>query len=643
MRLLSYRFLHLLRDTAGNILPLAAVGMMVAAAVVGSGIDLSRDYKVRNQLQAACDAAVLAGRRTVTTAGFDTASQTAANNYFATNFDSTSQEVTGTSFVAASTDGGKTVTGTATTTLNTLVMRLFGFNTFTVSVSCASSMGVGNADVMMVLDTTGSMGQILSGSQTRLAALQQAMKDFYTTLADATAATNARIRYGFVPYSTTVNVGKLVTAVDPSYIADTWTYQTKTAIYIDYSSATKSSSSTTYGSTSTGSLTQYSNTSYNNSSTCQNNLPTSTTWGDSGSESVTLTVSGTSPNLTVTRKISQGQTQRTYSCAQSGSKYKIYYQDSTRTETTNETWTGAKTVTGTPTANSEYYQTVYQPWTLATDVFKTGDSATLYTGTNGTAVSSTWDGCILERSTVATSSISYNSVTGISPSSAYDIDLDTIPSNDATRWGPLWPEAAYMRCSSGTCGSNNMTYASTTNGKLATSPCPAQGQLLTEMSQSAFNTYANSLVANGNTYLDIGMIWGGRMISPEGIFQDNVNTEAANGGEVSRHLIFMTDGEMQTVNYYQQAWGMEYWDRKVASDGSSSTETANHTKRFLAVCEAIKAKGIRLWVIAFTSTLSSDLTTCASANSSYTAANATELSTAFQEIAKQVGELRLTQ
>lgn len=644
MRLLSYRFLHLLRDTAGNILPLAAVGMMVAAAVVGSGIDLSRDYKVRNQLQAACDAAVLAGRRTVTTAGFDTASQTAANNYFATNFDSTSQEVTGTSFVAASTDGGKTVTGTATTTLNTLVMRLFGFNTFTVSVNCASSMGVGNADVMMVLDTTGSMGTILSGSQTRLAALQQAMRDFYTTLANATAATNARIRYGFVPYSTTVNVGKLLMAENPDYIADTWTYQTRTAVYIDYSNATRTNSSTTYGSTSYGNSQKYtSGNGYSNQSTCLSNMPTSTTWADSGSESVTLTVSGTSPNLTVTRKVSQGQTQRVYSCAQSNNgRWNVYYQDNTRTETTNETWTGAKTVTPTPTANSEFYQWAYQPYSWPTDVFKTGEAATLYTGDNGTAVSSTWDGCILERSTVATSSISYNAVTGMSPSNAYDIDLDTVPSNAATRWGPLWPEAAYMRYNSGS--NSTKSYASpTTSGALATSPCPAQGQLLTEMSQSAFNTYANSLVANGNTYLDIGMIWGGRMISPSGVFQDNVNTAAANGGEVSRHLIFMTDGEMQTINTYQQAWGMEYWDRKVASDGSSSTETANHTKRFLAVCEAIKAKGVRLWVIAFTSTLSSDLTTCASANSSYTAANATELSTAFQEIAKQVGELRLTQ
>jgi hypothetical protein len=161
------------------------------------------------------------------------------------------------------------------------------------------------------------------------------------------------------------------------------------------------------------------------------------------------------------------------------------------------------------------------------------------------------------------------------------------------------------------------------------------------MDETSFSNYADSLVANGNTYLDIGMIWGGRMLSPDGIFQDTVNDAPSNGGEVSRHIIFMTDGEMAPYNYAHTAWGMEYWDRRVTSDGSSG-DTSRHTARFLAVCQAIKDKGIRVWVIAFTSGLSSDLTKCASDNSSFTATDGAALDTAFQEIAKQVGELRIT-
>jgi uncharacterized LabA/DUF88 family protein len=86
---------------------------------------------------------------------------------------------------------------------------------------------------------------------------------------------------------------------------------------------------------------------------------------------------------------------------------------------------------------------------------------------------------------------------------------------------------------------------------------------------------------------------------------------------------------------------MEYWDRRVTTD--MSKDAARHTSRFLATCEAIKDKGIRVWVVAFTSGLSDDLKSCASDNSSYLATSATDLNTAFQEIAKQVGELRVVQ
>jgi hypothetical protein len=105
----------------------------------------------------------------------------------------------------------------------------------------------------------------------------------------------------------------------------------------------------------------------------------------------------------------------------------------------------------------------------------------------------------------------------------------------------------------------------------------------------------------------------------------------------------MTDGQMDTSNYVPTAWGMDWWDLRVTSNGSEDTANARHNSRFLAVCEAIKAKGIRVWTISFTTGTSSVLQTCASPNSYYNANDATQLNNAFQEIAKQVGELRITQ
>ena len=61
------------------------------------------------------------------------------------------------------------------------------------------------------------------------------------------------------------------------------------------------------------------------------------------------------------------------------------------------------------------------------------------------------------------------------------------------------------------------------------------------------------------------------------------------------------------------------------------------------MCAAIKARGTRLWVIAFSTSLTSTLSTCASPDSSFTADSASSLNTAFQEIARDVGELRIVQ
>ncbi len=50
------------------------------------------------------------------------------------------------------------VLGTATATLPTLVMNVFDMDTVDLDVDCMAELQIGNADIMFVLDTTGSMG-----------------------------------------------------------------------------------------------------------------------------------------------------------------------------------------------------------------------------------------------------------------------------------------------------------------------------------------------------------------------------------------------------------------------------------------------------------------------------------------------------
>src|SRR6185503_10692469 len=90
-----------------------------------------------------------------------------------------------------------------------------------------------NTDVMLVLDVTGSMGDSLSGTQ-KIVSLRDAVMALYDELAPVQTqleSNGLRLRYGVVPYSTTVNVGTLIRDVNPAYIADNVTYQARVANY----------------------------------------------------------------------------------------------------------------------------------------------------------------------------------------------------------------------------------------------------------------------------------------------------------------------------------------------------------------------------------------------------------------------------
>jgi Flp pilus assembly protein TadG len=625
------RFTALTRDDRGNVLPMVAIGMLLSAALVGGGIDMSRAYRVQNRLQSACDSGVLAGRRAVGSNGFNEAAELQARNYFSTNFNDSSQETTNTTFVPLTEDEGQTIEGRASTRLNLAVMKIFGFQPFNLSVSCQASMGVGNSDVMMVLDTTGSMGTSL-GSGTRMTALRAAMKNFYTTVKNATANSNARIRYGFVPYSSSVNVGHLLMDLNPSYLVDTYRIQSREQV--QKWATTSSNTEQEFKNESYASPTQYSSTAYNNQNSCNNNLANNTNWQNSGS-ATTLppdTVMTNDGKQVTTTTTVQPQSRTLYVCVKNDNNNRWYRNSYTGTR---DRYTYTVAVSELVFDYWNYHQIEYD-----VSAYKAFTSVSTNTGNNGASVSSTWAGCIEERGTDSASAFSYSSVSGISPSTALDLDVDMAPTNDAaTKWAPLWPQVSFYRRTSG----GSLTNAETSRwGQSASAACPSRARLLEEMSQASFNAYADALVATGHTYLDIGIIWGGRLISPTGIFSENVKIDPDNGGEVSRHLIFMTDGIMEPNNLVHSSYGIEYHDRRVTSNGSSN-HAARHTARMLAVCEAIKAKGIRIWTISFTSGVSSTLRTCASADSAFNANDSAELDAAFQEIAKQVGELRLTQ
>ncbi len=636
---------NLRADSQGNILFFGAAAIVVIVGLVGGAVDMSRTYRVQNRLQNACDAGALAGRRAVSTSGYDTAAQAQAQKFFAVNFDATQQGVTASSFTSSSDDAGATVIGSAGATVPMILMQLFGKDSITVSAGCTATEGIGNVDVTFVLDTTGSMASQLSGtSTTRLAALQSAMKSFYTTLYSATNSTSARVRYAFVPYSTTVNVGKLLYGLSPSYLADSWGYQSRvarfdTTVNVSYSGTSVTQSKTAYYSTPNSSPASYSG-SYASLPACIAAMPSDTAWSNTGSSSSSTTTTKINNSNVSTKVVTQPQIMTSYTCVRTGDVYYVYYYNAYRYY---YTYTYSTTATAsTPTTTTSFNHFDYKMAKYDTSAFKLFNPVSAATGTSGASVSATWTGCIEERHTVSDSSFAYSSSSGlITPTTALDLDIDSPPASndDKTKWAPMWPAVSFYRTTSSNGSSQNNSSVSV-NGAQASAPCPAAAAALAELSQSDFNTYAASLTASGNTYHDIGMLWGARLSSTTGIFSSIVNQKPSNGETVSRHLIFMTDGTPQANSLIEQAYGIEYHDKRITDDGSTSDDD-RHEARFQAICDAVKAKGIRIWVIGFTTSLTSDLSYCASDSSSYTASDASGLNTAFQNIAKQIGELRI--
>ena len=118
------------------------------------------------------------------------------------------------------------------------------------------------------------------------------------------------------------------------------------------------------------------------------------------------------------------------------------------------------------------------------------------------------------------------------------------------------------------------------------------------------------------------------------------------GRPVGRHIIFMTDGEMNTprTNYSHQ--GLEQVMQRIGATDNADA-IARHTNRLGYLCSAAKQKGIVVWIIGFGVDLddpkNAKLVACASSGKAYEAGSSAQLASIFSQIAQQISRLRLSQ
>jgi hypothetical protein len=177
------------------------------------------------------------------------------------------------------------------------------------------------------------------------------------------------------------------------------------------------------------------------------------------------------------------------------------------------------------------------------------------------------------------------------------------------------------------------------------SACPKAAQQIQRVaSVGNMDSYTAGMTAGGYTYLDIGMLWGARLLAPSGLWASN-NPTSYNGFPVNRHLILFTDGYIEPDLNTYSAYGVERLDKRVTGSGNATTQTASHTQRFRMLCNSVKGMNVDVWVVSFGagSSLTSDLVNCASSPSqAFKADDQAALVAKFTQIGEEIGALRLS-
>jgi Flp pilus assembly protein TadG len=633
-------------DEGGNTLILIAGLFLPLLAMVGSGIDMSRAYLTKSRLQAACDAGVLAARKVQVGASLTNESTSMGERYFSANFGKQAFGSYDIDFDMTAQSNGQ-IDGIAKAKLDTSVMQVFGTTKFDMTANCSAIRDLAHTDVMFVLDTTGSMLDTNPGDiNNRFETMKSAVIDFHGTL-DSAKSAGTNLRFGFVPYAEMVNVGGLLPA---DMMVKRYGYQSRTPDGVVTSTNTRqynrnwrevggaspSSTTSTFAATRTWIPPTGGNGEFGGGSAgyWQNDCP------------------GSPDSLSVTNKTLLSTRTEPFVGPPAG----------TRTiETYRETWNGY--VTGTHFDGSQcvrtttnYPGTVYEyEWVTDpgedSDYFwqykrveydvsslisgGVGSTMTAPIGDGHTNKTVSWNGCIEERETVQADNFSPI------PAEALDLDIDAKPTADVkTQWRPAMPDLIFHRPTVAEERTKNDYYSLSESWGGTARMCPSPARNLSAMSALEVKLYLDSLVAQGGTHHDIGMLWGARLLSPSGIFS------SANNGPQSRHIIFMTDGQVETNIYSHDSYGYPWLDRRrqpfPATDPTNAKLNEIVEKRFLAICEAAKSRGMTIWSIAFGTSLSPAMKTCSGDARAFEAGNSTELKYAFKQIAGGIAKLRLT-
>ena len=277
----------------------------------------------------------------------------------------------------------------------------------------------------------------------------------------------------------------------------------------------------------------------------------------------------------------------------------------------------------------------------------------------GSSTTQNWGGCVVEP----TSSGENSSGTGVINASVTDPDYSEPASWPS--WYPMW----WANNSTNNWVSNGVQAQDTsteTQGLVLTDwlkkygpneGCPVPMIALTDATTTAGQTTILNTISSmwprdaGGTQVHIGMIWGWRALSPNGPFT------AVNGHPLSysnasstgwkKVVVLMTDGTEEWPATDNMTGLGQLADGKIGTSSSTGTAQTNLGTRLADVCSNMAASGnFVIYTIGLGSDGSSntDLQNCpGNTGGFFTAATTGNLQAVFQNVAKSLLSLRLTQ
>ena len=529
---------NLWNDTKGNTLAIFAAALIPLVVVIGSSLDLSFAYMAKAKLQNACDAAALAGRQSMDGNKWTTANETEAKKFFQFNFPEGTLGAQDLNFeIDTDPNDNAQIIGVANAVIPTSLMHIFGYDTVPIQANCDAKRDLGHNDVMLVLDTTGSMGNRPStgGSLDKIDLLRNGTTGLYRALDDS--GNGSITRFGIVSYSHTVNVARSLRNMDILQEQEHFERVYKQRVCYD--------------------------------------VKVNGNWRD---DYCTVNTYDDRDDI-----------------RSSGWRYP---SNNRRNYTYN--------------ASTEYeYRTVDIEDSKWGRGYRTTEQ-------NLTAFRTSGDGCIEERSSIGQT---VSPVTLLKTVSQNDIDAVAAISNDTTyQWGRYDPDSQEGESQSG---------------------CPSEAQKLKVYnSETAFDNAIDAATANvtGGTYHDIGMLWGARFLSPTGMFAAE-NPTKHGLVPVNRHIVFMTDGELDTGDTLYSAMGITRYHERISGSG---TQEEKHVSRFHSICNRVKATGTTIWGIALDENDTDDIAICATSAAHFYTSDGSDLEQIFETIGRGIGNLRLT-